>query len=500
MNPENLQALAATNQWGLLWPEIAVALLGCLILALDLVISPAQRQRWTPTLAVLGLLGIFAFFLSSLGQPGSWVTTGAFGGLVEQSIFSQMMRIFFLLVSVPVAYLGLLYLEKHDLPRSEFFCLMCLATAAMMLLVQASNFVLFFVALETVTITFYVLVSYCRYSPFSLEAGLKYVILGAFSSAILLFGMVLLYGAAGDVSLPGATGDGLNFAALGNFIAQNAELPLVRVGAVLVLAGLAFKISAVPFHVWAPDVYQGAPTPVTAFLAVGSKAAGFAILANVVSGPLAALSDITTPLLSALATITILYGNFAALGQTNLKRLMALSGIAHAGYMLLAVAALSAGVASAEWALVFYLITYLLGSFTVFGVMSLVSGVRDEAQELSDYRRLARQQPFLGAVLTIGLASLAGIPPLAGFMGKLLLFIAALKAGLFVPLIAAGVGVAASIYYYFGWIRQAIFEDDDIDAAPTLPEIRLEHKFAVGVLAFAALVLGVVQGGWGGAL
>lgn len=496
MTSEALQQMAATNQWWLLWPEIAVALLGAVVLGLDLVSSPRTRDRLLPGVAMAGLLAIFAGILFTAEQTLAQNHEFLFGGMIVQSTFSQGMRLFFLVAALPVAYMGRVYLQRQDLPRSEFFALICIATAGMMLLVQSGHFVMLFVSLEAVTITFYVLVAYCRYNPFSLEAGLKYVVLGAFSSAILLFGIVLLYGAAGNLQLAGSTSDGLNFTFLAQFLAVHADYPLAKAGVALVICGLAFKISAVPFHIWAPDVYHGAPTPVAAFLAVASKAAGVAVLANLVAGPFAPMREVTVPLLSAITVVTVLYGNFAALGQNHLKRLMALSGIAHAGYLLLGITAIAAGLVTSHVALTAYLLTYLFGSYCVFGVMTFTAGVRDEQQDVSHLRRFAHTQPFLAVVLLLGLASLAGIPPLAGFIGKFLLFIVAFEAGLYIPLGAAIVGVVASIYYYFGLIRLAFLTPASEDAPKELEGLRLnfDEKFAIGIMAGAVVFLGVYHG------
>ncbi|WP_309397608.1 NADH-quinone oxidoreductase subunit N [Cerasicoccus maritimus] len=501
MNYNGFQELASTNQWGAIWPELVMAGIAILVLCLDLFL-PSTRKRIIPTFAIasqLGLLGVLV-----LGCGCEVGTSGPlFGGMIESGPYLGYMRAFFVLSSALVCYLAISYLSRQNLPRSEFFLVTILVSASMMLLVQSSNFVMLFVALETVTIGFYVLVSYCRYSAFSLEAGLKYLILGALSSAILLFGIVLLYGAASNPALKGATSDAMNFTELGKFIAQNAHEPLVLIGATLVICGICFKIGAVPFQIWVPDVYQGAPTPVTAFLAISSKAAGFFVLMNLIIGPFAHLTALTQPLLSAIAIITILFGNLTAIGQRNVKRVIGLSGIAHAGYLLIAIVAMTnpQGASLAPWAIIFYLFAYLFASFAIFGVMVHLAGAADEFQELEHYQKLAERQPFLAGVLAIGLGSLAGIPPLAGFIGKLLIFIAAFQAGLYVLLGAAIIGVVISIYYYFGWIREAFFVkptlpgDEAKQAYPMPGAVGIFHKVMLSLLVILTVVLGLFQRG-----
>lgn len=455
MNLEAFKLIADTNRWGMLLPEIFLAGLALVLLVFEMLFRRPDLLL-VVRVAIWGqvlLLGLMA--LSYLeGFPSETVI--GFAGAVEQTPATEVMRLFFVTGSLMVSFLAMTYLKKQDLPRTEFLSITMIVTVGMMLLVQSSQFVLFFVALETVTVGFYVLVAYCRRSPFSLEAGLKFLVLGALSSAILLFGIVLLYGVAGSPALPGTVKDPLNFAELATFIAANPGNPLVLIGASLVLAGVAFKVGAVPFQIWIPDVYQGAPTPVTAFLAVSSKAAGVFVLMTLVRGPFAALDGYLIPLLSTIAVLTILFGNLTALPQRNVKRLMGLSGIAHAGYLLVGVVA-SMTVDWAVYAVVFYLITYLLASFGVFGVMIHLAGDDDSDQEIDHYEDLGQRQPFLAGVLTIGLSSLAGIPPLGGFIGKLLIFIAAFQAGLYGLLAASVIGVVLSIYYYFGWIREAVF-------------------------------------------
>lgn len=497
MDFDAFKTFAQSNQWGAIWPEILMALLAFLVLALD-VISVRLRRVVVPSIVVLGQIGILAGVLIC-GQCTA--DRGMlFSGMLELTTLGHYARAFFILTSILVCYVAWVYLKKQDLPRTELFTVVILVSAAMMLLAQSSSFVLLFVALETVTIGFYVLVAYGRNSAYSLEGGLKYLILGALSSAILLFGIVLLYGVAGTASLPKHTGDGMQFTNLAAFIAANPDNVIVLVGAVMVICGIAFKIGAVPFQIWIPDVYQGAPTPVTAFLAVASKAAGFIVLINLIRGPFAALDHILFPLISAMCAVTILFGNITALGQRNVKRVIGLSGIAHAGYLMLGIVALMKGVDWAVWAILFYLVTYLFGSFAVFGVMAHVAGPDDENQELEHYQELAKTQPFLAAVLAIGLGSLAGIPPLAGFIGKLLLFIVAFQAGLFALLGVAIVGVVISIYYYFGWIREAYFkvlhvpEENRSSARLANLHLGIGHKCVLGALAAITVLLGFYQG------
>jgi len=519
MNFEALRGIAQTNDWFLIWPEISLAVFALVLLMAEFAV-PARRQGYLPAAALLFqgalglLLGAVTFQRLQAGGTDTLVDLPGFAGLIAISPLGEGMRLFFLLGSFLVSYLAMLYLRKQELPRNEMYVLILIVTAALMLLVHSRNFVMLFVALETVTVGFYVLVAYARTSSLSLEAGLKYLILGALSSAILLFGIVLLYGAAGNPELAASSNDALTYAPLQAFLEANPENLVARVGAVLVLCGIAFKIGTVPFQIWIPDVYQGAPTPVAAFLAVSSKAAGFLVLLELVrpgSGPLAPLVNqgggMLFALLAAMTLVTILFGNIVAIPQRNVKRLMGLSGIAHAGYLMLGVLAFAQGVEWAAAAAVFYLFTYLLGSFAVFAVMGHLAGRADDTQELEHYADLGRRHPALAAVLAIGLGSLAGIPPLAGFIGKFLLFVAAYQAGLHTLLIVAIAGVVISIYYYFGWVREAYFfrraeggepAREEPEAPVQTPVLLFGDRVVLAILAVATVLLGFYQGIFGG--
>lgn len=514
MNFEALKTLTETNNWLVIWPELCLALLALVVLALDLFIG-RSRQRVVGAVASLGQLMLLVVLLVATRDG---VTTDAsevlFGGMISQDSFTNVYRVFFLLSSVLTCHIASIYFRRQNLPQGEFYSVILLVTAAFMMLVQSTHFVMFFVALETVTIGFYVLVSYCRTNPFSLEAGLKYLVTGALSSSIMLFGIVLLYGVSSNPLLPLSAQDGLSYTGLRLFLEGNADNTLALVAVCMVLVGIGFKIGAFPFQIWIPDVYQGAPTPSVSALAVSSKAAGFIVLIQLLRGPFAPLTDFLMPLLQATAVVTILFGNIAAAGQHNVKRIIGMSGVSHAGYLLIGVVVMLTGEVSwAYYAILFYLFTYLLGSFAVFGVMAHVAREDDHEQELEHYERLARREPFLGAVLAIGLGSLAGIPPLVGFVGKLLLFVAAMKAEQYTLLGVAILGVIISIYYYFGWMREAFFKvfrtpsREPLGKGESRPPFPIQehpvtgtHKLVLGTVAVFTVVLGFFQGAFGSML
>ena len=494
MSTELLKAVADSNQWWAIGPEM---ILGCAALGLLVleIILPKEQQRFIPAVAMLSLAAVLIGVIVNFDQ--TWGGEELFGGLIRLSAAGQVARVFFLISSLLVLFLASICLPRTRMPRVEFSHVVLVVTAALMLLTQSNHFVMFFVALETVTIGFYILVSYFRDSALSLEAGLKYLVLGALSSGILLFGIVLIYGAVGGVVVNGVVHTGFEYGTALEFFRQHPDNFLAIAGALLVIGGVAFKIGAFPFQVWIPDVYQGAPTPVTAFLAVSSKAAGFAVLLVFVNQVFAPLASILKPVLSLMAGATIIFGNLSALNQRNDKRRMGLSGVSHAGYLLLGVIA-SLSISWAAGAVWFYLFTYMLASMAAFGVMAYLGVTDDAGQELDTYHRLAKEHPFLGAILAVAVGSLAGIPPLAGFMGKLLLFVAAFQAHLYGLLAVAIIGVVLSIFYYFGWIKAAYFEppaNSDLPATTRAVPVSISWLGAatLAVLALATVVLGFYQ-------
>lgn len=500
MNLEAVKLAAADNVWTAIFPELMLGCLALLLLVLEIVL-PKKHHVVIADVAAAGLLGtLIGLFLN---WNSAILGAETFNGLIYHTPTGQVMRAFFLLSALLVCLLARITLARQPMPKVEFYHILLIVTAAMMLLAQSNHFVMLFVALETLTIGLYILVSYHRTQTASLEAGLKYLVMGALSSGLLLFGIVLLYGVAGNPLLPIHSNNAMHYRELAAFLSANPDNFLASLGIVLVLSGVAFKIGAFPFQIWVPDVYQGAPTPVTAFLAVASKAAGFAVLLGLCGkdGAFAPYAWLTTPVLTAIAAATLIFGNIAALTQYNVKRLIGLSGVSHAGFLLLGVVAAPTSTFATN-AIYFYLFAYLIASFAVFGVMTHVAGPNDADQELDHYSGLAKESPFLAGVLAIGLGSLAGIPPLAGFMGKLFVFVAAYQSGARWLLAIAAAGVVISIYYYFGWIKAAFFETwtPPADSAPNRPArtpVGLLAGVALGTLALASVVLGFYQGPFG---
>jgi NADH-quinone oxidoreductase subunit N len=361
---------------------------------------------------------------------------------------------------------------------AEFYSLVVFALAGMMFAASAHDFTMLFVSIELITVTFYVLTSFQRRRLASLEAGVKYLILGGVSSAVMVFGIALVFGTAGT----------MDFSELARIPATVQGNGVFRLGLLLVLSGLAFKIAAFPLHIWAPDVYQGAPTPVTAFLAVGSKSAGFVLLLRLLYTALPLqVTQNWVKLLMGVSAVTILYGNLCAIPQRNLKRLLGYSSIANAGYLLLGVAALSQ---SGSAAILFYLSGYLftvLAAFTVLGVVIRAA----EAEDLHSLAGLHQRSPLLAAALTLAMVSLAGVPPLAGFFGKFLLIKAGMEQGAeYYWLIAVAiVGVIISFYYYFGVIRAIYWGGPARDASPI--RVTAPAKAALAVCIGGMLFLGL---------
>src|ERR1022692_409357 len=445
--------------------EISVVALGLVLLLADLWL-PAERKRMLGYAAAAALAVLF--FNSFTGHCSCSLSGTAFGGMFVQDALAVFFKRFFLLAAILVLLVAVEFSDRIASGVSEYYSLIVFALSGMLFAASANDFVMLFVSIELITITFYVLTSFQRGKLVSLEAGVKYLILGALSSAFMVYGIALVWGTTGKFNF--------NELALvaSNFTANKVFL----IGLLFVLVGLGFKIAAFPFQIWVPDVYQGAPTPTTAFLAVGSKAAGFVLLLRVLFSAAPAVTEHWAKLLIVISAVTILYGNLCAIPQRNLKRLMGYSIIGHAGYLLLGVAALSS---AGQSAVLYYLGGYLFTTLAAFTVIALVMR-HLESEDISGLAGLNERSPLLAATLTLAMVSLAGIPPLAGFFGKFLLLKAVIEQGAtnhgyYCLAFTTLVGVVISLYYYFGVVRAIYWSRETPDLSP----IQISHPMRLAI-------------------
>jgi NADH-quinone oxidoreductase subunit N len=455
---------------------------------------PTKSKAWVGIAAAISLGVILVLTTLAIGPDAKPDATWAKWPLWNFYQFDSLARFYKIFALVTTIFVVLLSVDYRkilarftDHPGSEngtgeFYALPIFACAGMMFLSSAKDLAGAFVALELVTVTFYILVAYMRRNVGSLEAGVKYLILGALSTGFLVYGIAWVYGSTGTMNLTN----------LQSSISNLQSLFSLLFGIALVMVGLGFKIGAVPMQVWIPDVYQGAPTPTTAFLSVGSKAAGFILMIRFLEPFLA--SELTRgpviKLLIILSIATLLFGNLAAIPQTNFKRLLAYSSIAHAGFLLLALAAgasETAGSLSSVQVVSFYLATYLIMTLGVFFVLSQVRIQRD-GENITDFNGLGKTNPLLALALTILLAALAGVPLTAGFIGKFFVFSLAVEAHLWAGVGVAFIAAAAGFYYYLGVVRAMWWAEPGDRAAVTLPLI---SKVCVALLTIATLVFGI---------
>ena len=456
--------------------EIAVLVLGMVILMIEAFAGKIDK-RVLAFAAITGLAIVLlaTFFVAPSPAPSHATGFWSFYTADRMAIFFKQ---FALLTTILVLIMMIDYAPvvcsffPGAAPHTglgEFVALPLFTCAGLMYLVSAIDFVFIFVALELVTVSFYVLVSFTRRNPATLEAGTKYLVLSALSTAFLVYGIAWIFGATGQTNLYRLT------AALAN---AGADSGAALLGMVFVLVALGFKIAAVPFQIWVPDVYQGAPTPVTAYLSVGSKAAGFVVLLRVLQ-PFMNLPQ-TERLIFVLALLTLIYGNLAALPQTNLKRLLAYSSIAHAGYLLIGVVCFDVR------AITFYLVAYLLMTLLSFAVLIIVA--QQTGEEISDFDGLARRSPFLAFAMLIGMVSLAGVPFTAGFLGKFYIFYAAVLQRQ-IALVAVGViTVGCGFYYYLKVVRAMYWQSDSKTDPITVNGL---SRVAISALIVATICLGV---------
>jgi NADH-quinone oxidoreductase subunit N len=465
-------------------PETMLALTAMMVLLVDLTWlregSLAQRMKTAAILTALGCLAALTWLLA-MPQAGS-----LFNGMASIGPLSQLTKVVLVILTMAAAVLSR---EVEFTPHvGEYFTLLILATLGLMFMVSTEEILMIFLSLELASLSFYMLAAFAKRSATSLEAGLKYFLFGGISAAFLLFGLSLLYGLTGVTNL--------------SVMAQKLELlgldPLLMAALAMVVVGLGFKIAIVPFHLWAPDVYQGAPTPAAALIASGSKVASFFLLARFMmtafdgfagSADWGGFAPGWTPLLASVAALSMVFGNLTAMAQNSVKRLLAYSAIAHAGYLVVGLLAVNKdGLA----AVLYYVFVYALTVMGAFGVLAVVAE-KTGGDHLSNLAGLSRRSPFLAFCLLVFLLSLAGIPPLAGFFGKFYLFVAALRTtphtlGLLWLVILAVAMSAVSLYYYLQVLKQVYVGEPD----PRLPAIPclLSTRIVIGLLMLAVVLFG----------
>ena len=470
-------------------PQLVLLLAGLLVLALDLIWGE-ERKGWLPYVALLGLAGTLATTVALWGRGEA-----LFAGVFAVDPFALFFQIVAVLAAGLVILTSLGYFEGRTAYKGEFYSLLLFASLAITLMAAAVDLIMVYISIEVLSITSYVLTGFLRQDRKSNEAAIKYFLYGAAASAAMLYGMSFLYGATGSTNLAQIA------AALtsASSVEPGSLSWLVVSAAVLLLVGFGFKVSAVPFHQWAPDVYEGAPTPFTAFLSVGSKAAGFAVLMRVLLTALPDLSVDWVALVAALSIVTMTLGNLVAIFQENIKRMLAYSSIAQAGYILIGLVCWEpAGEFGGISGVLLYLLAYLftnLGAFTVVIAVEQATG----SNEISDYAGLMRRNPWLAVALFIFFLSLVGIPPTGGFLGKLLIFSAAIRLQYYALAIIGVINGVISLYYYYGVMRQAFFfpprDETPIAASPSLRlALAVALVMTIGIVIFAQPFIELAQG------
>ncbi len=462
-----LEQTVASIRFGLIGPELALLIAASVILVFGII---RVVERIVPIIALSGLVAAMMLAFAQWGHQDS-----GFAGMVTCDTFGVSFKLIFLFSSMLALFIAYRYLTAKGIQRPEYYALLLFSTMGMMIMANTNDLVVIFLGLEVMSVPLYVMAGYSKRSLVSNEAGLKYFIMGAFASAFLLMGIAFVYGASGTTNLR-------EIAANYNAIVA-AQPTFLLVGAGLTLVGFAFKVAAVPFHSWVPDVYQGAPTPVTAFFSVGPKAAGFAALLRIFMYGFDQV-EMMTEAFWLLAVLTMTVGNILALRQDNVKRMLAYSSIAHAGYVLVA---LAVGGEDAVAASIVYLVGYMLFNFGAFTVITILETRVGCTSEFSELAGLAKHAPYLSVVLAIFMFALAGFPATVGFVGKFYLFSAAVRDGQVWLAIIGVLNSFVSVYYYLRVVKTAYFDEAEGRYAPITyspAAVLVLAVCAVGTLGF----------------
>ncbi len=464
-------------------PEITLAATAVLVILLDLFIKQKYVMRYL-SLAGLVVTGVFAVMLWGENNPA------LFNNMLAADNFAVFFKLLFLGIALLVILGSTDYENKFAYFKSEYYALILLSTLGMMLMASATDLISIFVALELTSVSLYVLVSLLKDKK-STEAALKYLLLGAIASAVLLYGMALVFGTTGQTQL---TAIAQSFQSLGD--KTPLGIPAFYVGIVLMIAGLGFKIAAVPFQMWVPDVYEGAPTTITAYLSVGSKAAGFAVILRVFfsafGSPLTVSYDWGI-IFAVLSVISMIFGNVAAIPQTNIKRMLGYSSIAQAGYLMVGLATFGVAMSStiaAESGLIFFLVSYALTNLGVFIAVIIISN-KINSDNITDFAGMGKRSPLLALALTLCLVSLIGIPPAAGFMAKFYIFSLAAEHGLLWLVIIAAINSVISAYYYLRVVKVMWFNPSS--TTEKVPS-SIAPKVALVICCLGVLLLGIIPG------
>jgi NADH-quinone oxidoreductase subunit N len=463
------------------WTSIAPELIVCVTGLVVLIIGILSRRKISRALAYLSLVGIAAAFVA---LPALWgKTESGFSRMVVLDPFALYFHAVILLAAGVTVLMSLDYLDQEGLEHYEYFALLLFGTFGMMLMASALDLIMVFLGLETMSISIYVLAGWRKDHPKGHEAAIKYLLLGAFASAFLLYGIALIFGATGTTNLKGVADvlarkgtDGLS--------------PLLLGGAAMLLVGFGFKVASVPFHMWTPDIYDGAPTPITAYMTAAVKAAAFAAFLRVFFYSLSSLQGDLSPAFWVLAVATMTLGNVVALVQENIKRMFAYSSIAHVGYILVGMVT---GGDLANASVLFYLLAYALMNMGAFGVVTLYGRKGEANIFIEDYRGMGFQYPALGALMAVFMFSMAGIPPTAGFFAKFYVFSAAVDKGYVWLVVIALLNSVVSVYYYFRVTVKMYMqapEKEEVEELRFGPAVSL----ALGLMLIGTLWLGVYPG------
>jgi NADH-quinone oxidoreductase subunit N len=470
-----------TSDFNAILPMTVLTGWACLLLVVDLWI-PKKHKSYTALLSILGLM-VTAAVLVAVATQAQETPISAFGGMVTLDGFSVFMNMLVLSTGAVAILLALNYLKQNNLERGEFYTLLLFSIVGMMMMASASDLIVVFLALETLSIPLYVLSGFARPRLDSEESAMKYFLLGAFASGFLVYGIALTYGATRTTSLAQiwlATSQA----------SQLASDPLLLAGAALILVGLGFKVAAVPFHMWTPDVYEGAPTVVTAFMSVGAKVGGFAALLRVFFTAFPSLAADWVPAVAIISALTMILGNVAAIAQTSIKRMLAYSSIAHAGYILMAAVGGGQGAKSefAAGAAMFYLLSYAIMNLGAWAVVMAVEK-RGQVATIDDFSGLASSRIDLALAMALFMLSLTGVPLTIGFVGKFYVFNATIDAGYMWLAIVGVLTSVISAFYYLRVVMVMWMQPGEGGAATTL-----SMNWVIGLSALATFVLGIVPG------